>query len=362
MVCLPLCGVVTALGAAGAALSCVLPWAAGPVVWAGTWAAALLLRAVEAFAELPGAAIGVPGFGPWASVAWGTGLLAFALARGRLRRACLLVPAAAAVVFLGPVLRPAPLLGVTFLAVGQGDAAVMSSGGAHLLLDGGGTPGGADPGTRTVLPYLREQGIHRLALVVLSHPHPDHALGLVAVLREVPVERIWFPPGPLGPLERAVVEAAPGARVETVSAGRRLALGDALVEVLSPPEDAPGLVTVNDRSLVLRVRAGETTFLFPGDIEAPAEGTLHLGPVSVVKAPHHGSRTSSTPALVAETHPRLVVFSVGRHNRFGFPHPDVVARWQDVGSQALRTDEDGAVRVTSDGHTVRWESFRGRAQ
>ncbi|HMK72040.1 MAG TPA: DNA internalization-related competence protein ComEC/Rec2, partial [Myxococcaceae bacterium] len=359
VVCLPLCGLLTGLAAASAALGPTLPWAAAPVGWAGTRVAWLLLRAVELFAGLPGAAVGTPGFGPWAGAAWAIGLLAFALGRGRVRALSLLAPLAAAAVFLAPELGPQPALAATFLAVGQGDSAVVSSGGVHLLVDGGGSPTGSDPGRRTVLPALREQGIRRLGLVVLSHPHPDHALGLVAVLREIPAERIWLPPGPRGALERAVEEAAPGAHVEEVSAGRSLVLGEAKVEVLAPPAGGGRGRSLNDQSLVLRVTAGATSVLFPGDIEAPAEEGLHPGRVTVVKAPHHGSRTSSTRSLVEETRPGLVVFSVGAHNRFGFPHPEVVSRWERVGSRTLRTDLDGAVRVVSDGIRAHWESFIG---
>jgi len=137
-------------------------------------------------------------------------------------------------------------------------------------------------------------------------------------------------------------------------------LGEAQVEVLSPPGEDHALQTVNDRSLVLRVRAGSASLLLPGDIEAPAEEALHPGQLSVVKAPHHGSRTSSTRELVDETRPGLVVFSVGAHNRFGFPHPEVVGRWRAVGSRTLRTDLDGAVRISSDdGRRLSWESFHG---
>jgi len=361
VVCLPLCALLTSLAAAGAALGATLPAAAGPVMWAATRVAWLLLRAVDLFAGLPGAALAAPGFGAWAGGAWALGLLAFALGKGRIRALGLLAPLAAAAVFLGPHLRPEPLLTATFLAVGQGDAALVSSRGAHALVDGGGSPTGSDPGARTVLPALREQGIRRLHLLVLSHPHPDHALGLLAVLREIPVDRIWLPPGPRGALERAVVEAARGAEVEAVAAGRSLPLGGASVDVLAPDERDAGLRTLNDLSLVLRVRAGATSLLFPGDIEAPGEEGLHPGRVTVVKAPHHGSRTSSTRALVEETHPALVVFSVGAHNRFGFPHPEVVSRWEEVGSRTLRTDLDGAVRVVSDGRAAAWESFRGQS-
>ena len=107
---------------------------------------------------------------------------------------------------------------------------------------------------------------------------------------------------------------------------------------------------------------GERRSLFTGDIEHAAEGTVgpHLRTVDVVKAPHHGSRTSSTPDFVAALEPRWVVLSVGTGNRFGHPHPIAVGRW--AGSRRVRTDRDGAVRFTTDGsdlHAARWDDFRG---
>jgi len=77
----------------------------------------------------------------------------------------------------------------------------------------------------------------------------------------------------------------------------------------------------------------------------------------VLKAPHHGSDTSSTPAFVAKTRPRFVVFCVGRNNRFDFPRADVVARWEAAGARCLRTDLDGAITFHSDGHEVTVETF-----
>ncbi|MFP2934040.1 ComEC/Rec2 family competence protein, partial [Pyxidicoccus sp. 3LG] len=263
-------------------------------------------------------------------------------------------------------LMPEPGLRVTFLAVGQGDAVVLSSRGHHALVDGGGVPGGADPGERFVLPYLRHQGISRLDLAVLSHPHPDHALGLASALAQVPTGRLWLPAGDGGgPLSRQVVAAARDAHVEEVQADHPpLRLGEATLEVLGPPgpEERELLESVNDRSVVLRVRHGDVTVLLAGDVEEDGEAALveRVGEVTVMKAPHHGSRTSSTEALLARARPRHVVFCVGRRNRYGFPHPEVEARYRALGSECWRTDLEGAITVESDGQDVRLVSFLPR--
>jgi competence protein ComEC len=118
---------------------------------------------------------------------------------------------------------------------------------------------------------------------------------------------------------------------------------------------------VNDHSLVLRVVVDGRSVLLPGDAGAAAEEELPEIESTVVKVPHHGSRTSSSPRLVSSSQAWLALFSDGRANRFGLPAPEVVERWRASGAEVLRTDLDGAIRVRLDGSGVRWETFRGRA-
>jgi competence protein ComEC len=322
-------------------------------------AARILLGLVRFASDLPGGVLPCPAsaFPPVSSLA--AGLVALALGH---RRLAVLAPLAFLWVLLRPMLAPQGSLEATVLPVGHGDAVLVSSRGHHLLVDGGGVPGGVDPGGRIVLPYLRERGIHRLDAVALSHPHPDHALGLLRVLREVPTAVLWLPAGvPGGPLLDAVVAAAGSAPVERLAAGDVRRLGDASVRVLSPPLDAPQLRSVNDRSLVLHLSAGGASLLLPGDAGAEAEQSLPALEATVVKVPHHGSRTASTPSLVARSRAQVAVFSVGRANRFGLPAPEVVQRWRMAGAAVLRTDVDGAIRVHLSPGAVRWETFRGGA-
>jgi competence protein ComEC len=114
---------------------------------------------------------------------------------------------------------------------------------------------------------------------------------------------------------------------------------------------------VNDRSVVLRVRHGQVTLLLTGDVEEAGEELLESGPITVVKAPHHGSLISSTPGFVARSKPRFVVFCVGRNNRFRLPDVEVENRYRQVGAECFRTDLDGAVSFESDGRDVRWKTF-----
>ncbi|WP_422723901.1 DNA internalization-related competence protein ComEC/Rec2 [Hyalangium rubrum] len=368
IVCLPLCGLLTGFAAGGAALFTVSPVLATPVLWGGAWASELLLVLTRFFAAVPLATVELPPFGAGLSALYALGLATWALGVGRWRLGGVLTPLAVAVALLAPWLTPQAPLRITFLSVGQGDAVVLSSRGQHALVDGGGVPQGGDTGTRFVLPFLRHERIDRLALTILSHPHPDHALGLISTLGQVRTERLWLPAGSTdGPLSRQLIAAAQGAKVEEVQVGSpAFVLGEATLEVLGPPlpEDRELIEGVNDRSVVVLLRHGDVTVLLTGDVEEAGEELLldRVGPVTVLKAPHHGSRTSSTEPFLARTRPRYVVFCVGRRNRFGFPHPEVVERYRALGSECFRTDLNGAVTLESDGKDVRLHGFLPREE
>lgn len=362
VVTMPLAGVLTGLAAGGAALFTVSPWASSPVLWLGTLSCEVLLAIARWFARLPLASIELPAPNGWVSALWLLGLALFALARGRLRWGGLLTPGALACILWLPPGSMGPGLEVTFLAVGQGDGIVLSSGGKHALIDGGGVPKGADVGARVVLPFLKHKGIKALDLAVLSHPHPDHALGLISTLGQLSAEQVWVPSGDLRGKLIDELSLARGTKrlVEVNAQSPAFAFGEARVEVLGPPVDDVLLEGVNDRSIVLRIVHGEVVFLLTGDIEADAEEQLETGPVTVMKVPHHGSRTSSTDAFVARAKPRIAVFCVGRRNRFGFPHQEILDAYSAAGAECYRTDVDGAVTVFSDGRDVRTATWHPR--
>jgi competence protein ComEC len=257
---------------------------------------------------------------------------------------------------------------VTFLDVGQGDAAVVEFPGGHtMLIDAGGTYDGAfDPGARIVEPFLRGAGILRLDLVALSHPHPDHMGGLHRVLQRFEVNALWTS-GDDGhnPDYRTLLGEAAARRIPT-PVPARCALGDggapALVEPLGPFVTDPGGrerigppegASVNDASLVLRVARAGRAVLFSGDLEGPGEGEL-CGRVEagqtiaadVLKVPHHGSRTSSSEELLSAVRPQVAVISLGWLNRFHFPRPEVIERYRRRGIRILRTDQVGAITLT----------------
>jgi competence protein ComEC len=294
------------------------------------------------------------------------------LAAGRERRArrvlagaaiAAVLVAATSLVVRDRARRQARDLTVTFLDVGQGDAAVVEAPGpAVMLIDGGGVRDGSfDTGARIVEPFLRARGIGRVDVVALSHPHPDHLNGLFRILERFDVGAFWSS-GDDGhnPEYRRFVALAQqrGVPMPEVVTSR---LGAAAVMPLGPFESsadgserigAPEGLTVNDASLVLRVGFAGRGILFAGDLEADGEGELagrrdvgqRVGS-DVLKVPHHGSRTSSSPELVDAVAPALAVISLGWRNQFHFPAPEVVARYAARGTRVLRTDRDGAISV-----------------
>jgi competence protein ComEC len=362
---LPIASALTAFSAGSAAVFALHPLAAAPLVILAEPLARALLFTSHLFASLPFAWAYVPTPSALAAAAW-YALLATLLLEGRRRR--LLAAASGvvlAVLWAKRVLAPfaSSALTVTFLSVGQGDAALVQlPGGRSFLIDGGGDPSGRyDPGERVVLPALIELGATRLEAVALSHAHPDHALGLSTILAKLPVRELWNP--------RTAARERPWAKLVEVAKARQviwreLGLNDTLaqsfaparIEILHPSAEALRL-GANDSSLVVRVSLGSISFLFPGDVEEAGEDELMRRSdlhATVLKAPHHGSKTSSSQAFVERVAPAHVVFSVGR-NRFGFPHPPILDRYQRAGCEIHRTDQHGAITFRTDGKSLEIE-------
>jgi competence protein ComEC len=255
-------------------------------------------------------------------------------------------------------------LHVTFLDVGQGDAILIETpGGLQILVDGG--PEGS------VL--LSELGRHMpfwdrtLDLVVLTHPDADHISGLIPALERYGVRAVL---ARAGPYESELVHAwdkalaHEGATLIRGETSARLALSEGVVlEVLHPgPQLMRGSdADANNNSVVIRLTYGEVAFLLSGDVEAEAEQALLRSgaylPSTVLKVAHHGGKTSTTPAFLDAVRPQVAVISVGQDNKFRHPSTEVLERLEEV-PLVYRTDQNGAVTISSDGHSLWIETER----
>lgn len=263
------------------------------------------------------------------------------------------------------------LLEVITLDVGQGDAAVIRFPDKRTMLIDGGIRRAYydekkqkqveyDVGERVIEPYLDVHGIRELDLVMLTHPDIDHGGGLAYILQNFAVKQV------IGisdmvlnsqthrQLRRIVKER--GISYSYVYAGEIELTPTATLNLLHPVGAASTNLMdkdTNDDSLVMKVSYGEVDILFTGDIGAKGESRLiasrqHLR-AEILKVPHHGSRTSSSAAFLDAVQPRYAIFSLGKGNRYQFPHADVVARYQARACVQLRTDELGAIILKTDG-------------
>ena len=218
------------------------------------------------------------------------------------------------------------------LDVGQGLAVLAQTREHRLLYDTGPAWSRWDAGERVVLPFLRHQGIATLDRIMLSHGDNDHKGGLASLRQR---------------LQTSIIQAndLADAHLPCV-AGQSWQWDGVRFEVLHPQQ--PGRWRrSNNRSCVLLISVGSQRILLPGDIEAEVEAQLVsqvLPNVLLLLAPHHGSRSSSTMEWVKALQPEHVVYSVGQNNRWGFPHPEVRARYAALDAQEYSTSQQGWLR------------------
>lgn len=320
------------------------------------WAAELMQRVLDGFAALPGAALGMPQAPAWTMLAAMAGVALLLLPRGTPQRGLgcvLLVPLAA----WSPSRPPVGEAWFTLLDVGQGLAAVVRTHRHTLVYDTGPrfSPD-FDTGNAVVAPYLQAHGLRRVDTLVISHGDNDHRGGAASLDRRVPSYRVLT----------SVPERIDWRYAARCSEGQSWQWDEVHFRILHPPADSAG--RGNDASCVLQVEAAAGgRVLLTGDIEADAERMLverHAEDLRshILVAPHHGSRSSSTPAFVQAVAPERVLVPAGYRNRFGFPHPTVTARYRALGAQILTTADSGAIhiRLGAQGSDAALERLRSR--
>ncbi len=268
----------------------------------------------------------------------------------------------AGVGFAGVHMMEKPSLEMVVLDVGQGDAILVRfPDGSDWLIDGGGKRYGSfDVGEKVVVPALLRLGVHHLHGVVLTHPHHDHYRGLGAIARAFQPPRILTngldaPPQEKGHWARFQAQLAElSVPLEVVPEGKTTyAFGGAQMHVIRLPWQAGD--DLNDSSLVVDLRFGAHRFLLMGDLAETGEGRLLAieGDLyaDVLKVGHHGSIDATTPELLSAVDPKVAIISVGE-NPYGVPHAATLERLGEAEIDVLRTDEDGAVAVESDGERL----------
>jgi competence protein ComEC len=329
--------VVVPLILLGTAMACVSLEFGGAVLGASVWILEQSWPLFAWLAELPLALWYWPALPAWHF---------FLLALGT----CLLVlPGAfplrvAALVLCLPALlyRPAaPNDGefeLAVLDVGQGLAAVVVTRSHVLVYDTGpGFRSGRDTGELVVVPYLRSRGVHRLDRLIVSHGDFDHRGGMESILQRMPTASL------------VIGDSVDTTRsAEPCVAGMRWRWDEVEFEIVHPADDYIPR-NKNDGSCVLRVSGQGGSALLTGDIESHAEAHMLLNggaaQADIVTVAHHGSRSSSSDAFVAATGASLAIVSAGYRNRWNFPKPDVVERWQASGAKLVSTIPSGAIEI-----------------
>ena len=367
---LPLVGVLVPGGVLALGLLVLWP-AAGPAVFGLlAYPISWLVSLTGLIAGLPGAQLHVASPSPLMIAAYFGALASLVFAeRWPKRLAC--AGAGVLLLLLGTgwqILETrSDRLRVTFLDVGTGDAILVQAPGNHnLLIDGGGTYDGRfDVGARVVAPVLWDRHIRRLDLVALTHPHPNHARGLVSVLRLFPTDHLLTNGTPVDyDYLRDILAAGErwNTRHHTALSGRRKwRWGKLRLTVLSPPSTAEQARvpwnprSENDRSLVMLLQYGEVRILLTGDIQHATEHWLAVHRddlrADVMQVPHHGSKTSTLPDFVRRVRPRDGIISLGAGNPYGHPHPRVLNTLARQRVRVWRTDIHGAITVSTDGST-----------
>ena len=241
---------------------------------------------------------------------------------------------------------------VHFIDVGQADSALIECDGETMMIDGGNV---AD--SNVVAAYLKKEDVTELNYVVCSHAHEDHIGGLSGALSVTKADNIYAPKTETN--TKAYKNFKKKAEEQNVeikhpNVGDEIQLGSSTVEFLGPVDENGK--DLNSTSIVLKITYGNTSFLFTGDAESDEEEEiLNSGAdlkSTVLKVGHHGSRTSTSYPFLREVMPQYAVISVEKGNSYGHPNEETLSKLSDAGVEVYRTDESGAIVMTSDGNSI----------
>ena len=240
---------------------------------------------------------------------------------------------------------------VHFLDVGQGDSIFIElPNGKTMLVDAGENYHG-----QGIIDYVQTIGYHKLDYVVATHPHEDHIGSMPYIVRNFEIGSIYMPDvtantATFESLLKAI--KAKGLRVKNGRTGVHIIKdGELTADIIAP--DKPDESNLNNSSIVLLLTFGNVSYLLTGDAETKELNAIRADMhATVLKAGHHGSKTSTTQTLLKKISPSVTVISCGKNNDYGHPHAEVLKMLKSVNSSVYRTDRDQTVIVATDGSSL----------
>lgn len=252
-------------------------------------------------------------------------------------------------------------LKVHYIDVGQGDSIFIQLPNKETMLIDGGTKSNGD----TVLNYLKEEKVEKIDYLVGTHPHEDHIGGLIEVINQYDIGKIYMPDivHTTKTFENLLLAISnKGYKMNKAIAGDMILNEEALsLKILAPEKDYQSS-NLNNYSVVIKLDYKGNGFIFTGDAEKASEDTmLNMAydlKADVLKAGHHGSNTSTTDGFLDKVNPKYVVISAGTNNRYNHPDQDILDKLKARNIQVFRTDLDGTIVAESDGRNITFTKLK----
>lgn len=262
-----------------------------------------------------------------------------------------------------------PKMKIIFFDVEQGDAAYIKfANGKNMLVDSGARGFGENYARDVIAPYFKNQGIQHVDILAISHPHNDHIGGAPYILNNFSVGKIWQTNVTShSQVYKETQHLADSLNIPSnyVYAGDFFEIGNqTYIQILHPSQKYIKIKNphFNNASTTFKLSYQSTDILFTGDIEREAESYLALYKnylkSEILKVPHHGSSTSSTLPLIHDTDPEIALISVGKNNKFDHPSPKTIHNYKNAGAKVHRTDQSGALMISTDGRKINIINWR----
>lgn len=242
-------------------------------------------------------------------------------------------------------------LEVYFIDVGQADSILVKNQEKAMLIDAGNNEDGKD-----VVKFIKERNIEKINYLIGTHPHEDHIGGLDDVINNFEIEKIYMPK-----IETTtktfedVLDAISKKKLKVTEPkkGEEFYVGNAKCKIMT--DSILNKDNLNLSSIIIRLEFGNNSFLFMGDAEKENEKSINWLKTDVLKVGHHGSNTSTSQTFLDQVSPKYGVIMAGKNNSYGLPKEKIVKRLKAAGIKIYRTDEDGTIKMISDGNEIKIE-------